>query len=186
MAVKNRLRRGGAGSGGEGDPDRMVYPSPWAPTTRLRQPGVYSTEADPYSGGSFFRIPGVVPSRPATDAFLTRRVDMTEPKILRGTLDLLILTAVSVAPIHGYGIGQWIQSHSHGELEVDEGALYHALHRLHRKGHLEAEWKPSDTGRRAKFYTLTGRGREYLATEEARWVRYSDLVGRLVRAGKAD
>ena len=111
---------------------------------------------------------------------------MTEARVLKGTLDLLILTAVSVNPMHGYGIGQWIHSHSDGALELDEGALYRALHRLHRRGYLGAEWRPSDTGRRAKFYALTPAGSEHLATEEQRWMRYSGLVGRLVKAAKAD
>jgi transcriptional regulator len=111
---------------------------------------------------------------------------MAEPKVLQGTLDLLVMTAVAVAPAHGYGIGQWILRNTDGDLEIDEGALYHALHRLARKGLLDAEWRPSDTGRRAKFYSLTEEGVEHLAREEAQWETYSGLVGRLMDAGRAE
>ena len=111
---------------------------------------------------------------------------MTQPRVLQGTLDLLVMTAVSVAPTHGYGIGQWILRNTDGDLEIDEGALYHSLHRLARKGLLDAEWRPSDTGRRAKFYALTDEGRAHLAREEAHWAEYSGLVTKLVDAGKAE
>jgi len=111
---------------------------------------------------------------------------MTVPKILQGTLDLLVLSAVSGGPSHGYGIGQWITRMSGDGLLVEEGALYHSLHRLARKGLLEAEWRPSDTGRRAKIYSVTEDGRAHLAKEEAQWARYSAVVSRLVEAGKAE
>jgi DNA-binding PadR family transcriptional regulator len=94
--------------------------------------------------------------------------------------------AVSVTPIHGYGIGQWLHANSGGDLEVEEGALYHALHRLHRRGYVEAGWRMTHTGRKATFYTLTDTGTEHLAAEEQRWMRYSGLVERLGIAAKAD
>ena len=93
-----------------------------------------------------------------------------------GTLDVLILKAVSWGPIHGYGIGRWIRQTTHDALQVQEGALYPALHRLERKGLLAEEWGVSETGREAKYYTLTSEGRRELRTAVTRWREYAGAV----------
>lgn len=93
-----------------------------------------------------------------------------------GTLDVLILKAVSWGPIHGYGIGRWIRQTTNDALQVQEGALYPALHRLERKGLLDEEWGVSETGREAKYYKLTAAGRRELRAAVTRWREYSDAV----------
>ncbi len=100
--------------------------------------------------------------------------------LIPGTLDLLILTALDTGPQHGYGLSKWIQERSDDVLEVAEGVLYPALHRLERDGYLESEWGRNDTGRRAKFYSLTPEGREYLEAELARWRRTASAVERVI------
>jgi PadR family transcriptional regulator, regulatory protein PadR len=94
----------------------------------------------------------------------------------QGTLDLLILQVVSLGTIHGYGIAQRILQISKEALEVRQGSLYPALHRLEERGFLAAEWKESTTGREAKFYKLTAKGRTQLRTEAANWARLSEAV----------
>ena len=91
--------------------------------------------------------------------------------LLQGTLDMLILRAVSLAPLHGYGIIQRLRQTSDEMLEVEQGSLYPALYRLEQRGWIEARWDVSDTGRRAKFYSLTGAGSQQLEAEEASWDR---------------
>ena len=95
-----------------------------------------------------------------------------------GTLDLLILKAVSWGPRHGYAIGRWIRESTSDVLIVQEGALYPALHRLERKGWLDEEWRESETGRQAKYYSLTPAGRAQLRGERKRWQEYSRAVTR--------
>lgn len=95
-----------------------------------------------------------------------------------GTLDLLILKAVSWGPSHGYAIARWIRETTSDVLVVQEGALYPALHRLERKGLLSEEWRESETGRQAKYYTLTPQGRTQLRAERKRWEQYSRAVAR--------
>jgi transcriptional regulator len=108
---------------------------------------------------------------------------MTQPnELLQGTVDLLILKAVSLEPMHGWGISQRIEQISRGVLEVNQGALYPALHRLEDQGWLDAEWGTSDNNRRAKFYRLTAAGRRQLATETRTWQRYANAVQLLLRA----
>jgi transcriptional regulator len=108
---------------------------------------------------------------------------MTQPnELLQGTVDLLILKAVSLEPMHGWGISQRIEQISRGVLEVNQGALYPALHRLEDQGWLDAEWGTSDNNRRAKFYRLTADGRRQLATETRTWQRYANAVQLLLRA----
>jgi transcriptional regulator len=97
--------------------------------------------------------------------------------LIPGTLDILVLKALCVGPMHGYGIAEWIHERSHDVLQVDEGALYPALHKLELKGLLSAEWGASDNNRRAKFYKLTVAGRKHLETESQRWTRLSAAVG---------
>ncbi len=101
---------------------------------------------------------------------------MTGSNIFTGTLDLLILQTLSGGPLHGYAIGRWIRERSEGVLDVEEGALYPALHRLEGRGWLSSEWGKTDTGRRAKFYRLTEAGEEALEEERRRWEAHSDAV----------
>lgn len=99
----------------------------------------------------------------------------------QGTLDLLIMRVVALGPIHGYAIAQRIQQISLEALQVQQGSLYPALHRLEYKKLLAASWQPSDTGREAKFYELTGRGRAYLKAETENWKRLTDVVGLILK-----
>jgi transcriptional regulator len=93
-----------------------------------------------------------------------------------GTLDILVLKAVSWGPRHGYAIGRWIRETTADALTVQEGALYPALHRLEKRGLLAEEWRVTDTGREAKFYALTPAGRTQLRAELERWTRFSQAV----------
>jgi transcriptional regulator len=101
---------------------------------------------------------------------------MSGSDLFTGTLDLLILRAVEQAPQHGYAIGRWIRERSFGVLDVDEGALYPALHRLERRKLLDGTWAKTDTGRRAKFYRLAPEGVRALGEEATRWKTFSDAV----------
>ncbi len=96
--------------------------------------------------------------------------------VLRGTLDLLILKTLSLAPLHGWGINQRIQQISHGTLDVNQGSLYPALQRLEFKGWIVSAWQSTDQNRRAKYYTLTESGRRALVEETASWRRYVGAV----------
>jgi PadR family transcriptional regulator, regulatory protein PadR len=96
--------------------------------------------------------------------------------ILGGTLDLLILKSLSWGTAHGYGVAKWIELATHDVLEVGEGTLYPALHRLEERGLIEAEWGVSENNRRAKFYQLTPAGRRQLRVEAASWKRYASAV----------
>ena len=96
--------------------------------------------------------------------------------VLQGTLDLLILKAVSLEPMHGWGISQRIQQMSRGVLEVNQGSLYPALHRVVKRGWLDASWGTSENNRRARFYRLTTAGKKQLAQETATWRRFSAAV----------
>ena len=91
--------------------------------------------------------------------------DNNPPHLLRGTLDVMILKALSGGPLHGYAVTRWIRRHTEGLVAVEDAALYQALHRMERKGWLESEWGRSDKNRRAKFYRLTARGRRELAAQ---------------------
>ncbi len=97
--------------------------------------------------------------------------------LLQGTLDLLVLKTLAPAPLHGYGIAQRILITSREVLDVQQGSLYPALHRLERKGLIAAEWKESESGRMAKFYALTEDGRRQLADELDQWRNYSRAIG---------
>jgi PadR family transcriptional regulator, regulatory protein PadR len=98
------------------------------------------------------------------------------PEILRGTLDLLILKALSWGPSHGYGVARWIEVATGDVLAVGEGSLYPALHRLAERGWIDSEWGTSENNRRARFYALTALGRRQLRAETARWTRYARAV----------
>jgi transcriptional regulator len=102
----------------------------------------------------------------------------------QGTLDLLILKVVASGPAHGYAIAQRLEQVSRGVVQVPEGSLYPALHRLENRGLLAADWKETETGREAKFYRLTRKGHKQLATEAADWQRLIDAIGLIL--GMAD
>jgi transcriptional regulator len=102
-----------------------------------------------------------------------------------GTLDVLILKALSWGPMHGYAVGRWIRQTTDQALTVQEGALYPALHRLHAKGWLADEWGVSETGREAKYYRLTPVGRRQLRSEVARWQAYARAVSAALEAAPA-
>lgn len=107
-------------------------------------------------------------------------------EILPGTLELLVLKALTGEDaLHGFDILRWLQAATDEELVVEEGSLYPALHRMERRGWLEADWGISDRGRRAKYYRLTGAGRKELASQEKSWLRYVALVGKVIAAGAA-
>ena len=99
----------------------------------------------------------------------------------QGTLDLLILKVVALGPVHGYAIAQRLQQVSRDVVQVPQGSLYPALHRLEYRGLLEADWKQTETGREAKFYRLTKKGRAQLAQETASWQRLTEAVGLILR-----
>jgi len=98
------------------------------------------------------------------------------PDILRGTFDLLILKALSWGPLHGYGVARQIEDATGDALEVGEGTLYPALHRLEERGWIAATWGTSENNRRAKFYALTKAGRAQLSVETKNWRRYAAAV----------
>ncbi|HEY4219093.1 MAG TPA: PadR family transcriptional regulator [Gemmatimonadaceae bacterium] len=97
-------------------------------------------------------------------------------EVLRGTLDLLILKAVSWGPTHGYAVARWIEQATDDVLRIEEGSLYPALHRLETREWIAAEWGTSDNNRRAKFYTLTAKGRAQLRLETVTWTRFAHAV----------
>jgi transcriptional regulator len=101
--------------------------------------------------------------------------------LLPGTLDLLILKAVSLGKLHGYGVLLRIEQISGGALQIQQGALYPALYRLEHRGLIESEWGISDNNRRAKFYRLTAAGRKSLGEEMASWNRLADAIGLALR-----
>ncbi len=103
-------------------------------------------------------------------------------ELLRGTLDLLILKVVALGPSHGYAIAQRLRQISKDFFQVHQGSLYPALHRLEDRGWLQAEWKESETGREAKFYSLTKKGRKQMDAEVVNWERLCDAVGLVLRA----
>ena len=102
--------------------------------------------------------------------------------LLQGTLDLLILKTLAVGPQHGWGISQRIQQISEDVLQVNQGSLYPALHRLEEQGWIDSEWGVSDTNRQAKFYRLTRSGHRQLEVEAAQWARITAAVGRILDA----
>lgn len=105
-----------------------------------------------------------------------------EPMLLAGTLDLLVLRTLAWGPRHGYAVARWIKDTSEEAIEVEDRALYLALHRLEERGYVESEWGLSDANRRAKYYQLTAAGRRQLRTSEASFARYVDAVFKILRA----
>jgi transcriptional regulator len=107
---------------------------------------------------------------------------MTEKSdIPQGALDLLILKVVALGPVHGYAIAQRLQQVSRDVVQVPQGSLYPAVHRLENRGLLTADWKQTETGREAKFYRLTRKGRAQLETETASWLRLTQAVGLILK-----
>src|ERR1700685_4282184 len=100
--------------------------------------------------------------------------------LLQGTLDMLILKIVALGPVHGYGISLRIRQISREVLQVQQGSLYPALHRLEKRGWLLAEWGGSDNGRQAKFYKLSAKGRKQLQAEESNWERLAQAVTQIM------
>jgi len=108
---------------------------------------------------------------------------MSKPTdLVQGTLDVLILKTLALEPMHGWGIAQRIKQVSKEVLQVNQGALYPALHRLEQNGWIKAKWRESDNNRRAKFYSLTPGGRKYLELEEAHWQRLSAAIALVLEA----
>ena len=111
---------------------------------------------------------------------------MTKPTdLLQGTLDLLILKTIAPEPAHGWAIAQRIRQVSNNVLQVNQGALYPALHRLEQQAWIQAEWGESENNRRAKFYSLTNAGKKYLEREEANWERLSAAIGLVLKTAQA-
>ena len=110
---------------------------------------------------------------------------MTKPTdLVQGTLDLLILKTLTAEPMHGWAIAQRIRFVSNNVLQVNQGALYPALHRLEQQGWIQAEWGESENNRRAKFYSLTKAGKKYLDREEANWERLSVAIGLVLKTAQ--
>ena len=102
--------------------------------------------------------------------------------VLQGTLDMLILKAISLGPLHGYGVLLRIEQISNSAFQIPQGSLYPALYRLEHKGWIEAEWGESDNNRKAKYYSLTAAGRKQLRAETEQWSRLSDAIATVLRA----
>ena len=100
--------------------------------------------------------------------------------LLYGTLDLLVLKAIAAEPLHGFGISKWIEQRSKNELEIVVSALYKALHRLEDAGAIDAEWGVTENNRRAKYYSITARGRQLMREEVATWKRYVTAVSSVI------
>jgi PadR family transcriptional regulator len=113
---------------------------------------------------------------------------MAHPKsdLPQGTLDLLILNVVALGPLHGYAIAQRLKLVSREVVSVTQGTLYPALHRLENRGFLAADWRQSETGREAKFYKLTAKGRAHMATEAESWRRLTQAIGRILEAAESE
>jgi PadR family transcriptional regulator len=108
----------------------------------------------------------------------------TDLEFKRGAIELLILKTLSWGPMHGYGIARWIQTITDDALRVEEGSLYPALNRLEDKGMVEAEWGVSENNRRAKFYSLTARGRHALHAEAESWNRFAEAIAKALGASR--
>ena len=148
------------------------------------------------SVGSLLTIPRVqinpanprFPSQPLTLPLVKGSVGKTSvtetmskpPDLVQGTLDLLLLKILALEPLHGWAVSQRLKQMSGDELQVSDGSLYPALHKLELAGWITAEWKTSELGRRAKFYSLTRAGRRYLDQETAHWQRMTSAISRVL------
>jgi PadR family transcriptional regulator, regulatory protein PadR len=119
-------------------------------------------------------------------ASVNRMSTSSKSDLPQGTLDLLILKVVALGPLHGYAIAQRLRQISRDVVQVQQGTLYPALHRLENRGLLGAEWKATETGREAKFYRLTRKGRTQLGQETAGWQRLTEAVGLILRSKEGE
>ena len=106
---------------------------------------------------------------------------MARVDLLQGTLDMLILKALARGPLHGYEAAGWIKQVSEDALQVEEGSLYPALHRMERRGWVKAEWGISEKNRKAKYYSLTREGRKQLRTEASAWERLTEAIAKIMQ-----
>lgn len=106
--------------------------------------------------------------------------------LLKGTLDLLVLKALSWGPRHGYAVSSWLERHAGGTFGVDDSALYQALQRMEGRGWLDAEWDTTENNRRARYYTLTAAGRQRLRNDTATWLRYTRSVTGILAKSRSD
>jgi transcriptional regulator len=106
-----------------------------------------------------------------------------KPDALRGSVDLLVLKALSLGPIHGWGIGLRIQELSRGRLDANQGSLYPALQRLEHRGDIDSEWRSTENNRRARYYTITPRGRRALGEEVDKWKRFAAAIELVLERG---
>lgn len=113
------------------------------------------------------------------------RISRDQTALLQGTLDMMILRTLQQGSEHGYGIARRIQSTSGDVLRIEEGSLYPALHRMEKRGLIEASWKKSENNRRAKYYRLTSNGRKKLQTDAATWQRLSEAITSVMQSGAA-
>jgi len=111
-------------------------------------------------------------------------MEQEKSEVLKGTLDMLILKVVAIGPLHGYAISQRLQQMSKDFFQVPEGSLYPALHRLEDRGWLQAKWQETETGREAKFYSLTRAGRKQLSIEMQNWQRLSEAVALILETAE--
>ena len=102
--------------------------------------------------------------------------------LMQGTLDLLVLKALTWGPLHGYAVARWVAQTTDDDLQIEEGALYTALHRMEKRGWLASEWGLSDNNRKAKYYELSPIGRRQLRTQAERWTRYAQAVSKVLAA----
>ena len=107
------------------------------------------------------------------------------PQLLRGTVHVLILKTLQAGAMHGYAVASRIADRTGGELRIDDGALYQALHRMQERGWLESEWGHAETGKRARFYRLTEEGRARLRVESESWIRYAEAVFKVLQPAEA-
>jgi transcriptional regulator len=105
--------------------------------------------------------------------------------LLQGTLEFLVLKTLSWEAMHGFAIARWIRKATDDALEIEEGALYPALHRMERKGWIESDWGVTENNRRAKYYQITRLGRDQLRREETSWTRYVSAVSKIMAAARA-
>lgn len=110
---------------------------------------------------------------------------MRNLSLLQGTLDVLVLKALIFGPRHGYGVARWIRETTDGTLDVEEGALYTALHRMEKRKWLKSEWGVSENNRRAKYYALTDEGRKQLSSGTRTWALYAEAVSKVLRSTEA-
>ena len=109
-------------------------------------------------------------------------VEAPDLGLLQGTLDLMILKALSWGPMHGFAVAKWVRSTTDDVLQIDDGALYPALHRMEHRGLIDADWDLTENKRRAKYYRLTAKGRDELRFRVTSWDRYSSAVAKVIHA----